>query len=251
MTLKHFGNQILLRGLKLAALAAICGSLASADVLYWIDFELASGVNAIPGGIAQAGLTGVAATNADDFDLQLTTGSWTAVIIGLQGFDLSNYNPNILPDLTNYVNGGGKLIGTDWASTDTGFYALFQADIVDTNNTSVTNDGSALFNAIAGNIDVFNPGWGTFDQSYSALAGATGFGPSGGGFGIIEGNNGRTFLNGPLSDAYSNVAQGQQLIANELTAGTEPARVPEPGTFALLVGAVGGLALARRRKQIS
>ena len=54
-------SRIWLSGLKLAALAVMCGSLASADVLYWSDFTLAT--SSIPGGITLAGLTGVAATS--------------------------------------------------------------------------------------------------------------------------------------------------------------------------------------------
>jgi hypothetical protein len=252
--LKHFGDQLLLKSLKLVALAVICGSLASADVLYWVDYTQGTGV--VPGGITKAGLTGVAATSDDNFDTLLTTKTWDAVIISLQNSALLSLNPSILPDLISYVNKGGRLIGSDWYEGDTGFYALFQAGLVDVNNPSVTNDGSALFNAITGDIGLANPNliYGTFDRSYSAQAGGTGFGPSGttGGFGIIQGNNGRTFLNGPLTDTYVDVSQGQQLIANELTGSAVENPVPEPATFVLLLGAVGGLMLIRKnKKQIS
>jgi hypothetical protein len=254
--LKHFGNLILLKSLQLAGLAAICGSLASADVLYWIEFELdPPAVNVIPGGIASAGFNGVAATSSADFDTKLTSGTWDAVIIAIQGNPFSSFG--LLPDLTNYVSGGGKLIGGDW-DHDPDFYALFNAAFVDVNNSSVTNDGSSLFNAISGNISITNPstptfptGWGIFDNSMSPLAGGIGIGPSGGGFGIIQGNGGRTFLNGPLFDTYTDPSQGEQLLANELTGGIETP-VPEPATLALLLGAFGGLLLVRKsQKQIS
>jgi hypothetical protein len=257
MRLSFFRNQILTRGLKLAALAAICGCLASADVLYWTDFQLPGmpGVNVIPGGIALAGFTGVAATSSADFDSKLTTGTWSAVIIAIQGNSVGSYN--ILPDLTTYVNNGGTLIGTDWDATDdSAFLSLFDAAPVGVNTTSVTNDGNALFNGITGNISLANPGWGVYDQSLSALAGGTGIGPSGSGFGIIEGNNGQTFLNGPLFDTYKDPSQGQQLVANELSgAAAFPTlrlnvdSVPEPGTFVLLLGAVGGLMLVRKLRR--
>jgi hypothetical protein len=253
--LSHFGNQILLRGLKLAALAAICGSLASADVLYWTDFQLPGmpGVNVIPGGIALAGLTGVAATSSADFDAKLNSGTWSAVIIAIQGNSVGSYN--ILPDLSTYVANGGTLIGTDWdAADDSAFFSLFDAAPTGVNNSSITNDGDPLFNGITGNVSLTNPGWGVYDQSFTALAGGTGIGPSGSGFGIIEGNNGQTFLNGALFDTYKTPGQGQQLVANELTNGAFPTQrligdsidaVPEPGTFVLLLGALGGLMLVR------
>jgi hypothetical protein len=245
---KHSKDQILMRMVKLAALTTICGSLACADVLYWIDSEPFT--SAIPGAITLAGFTGVAATSDTDFDTKLTTGTWDAVIIAIQGNPLSSFNPNILPDLTIYVNNGGRLIGTDWNPGDTSFYSLFDAAPVDLNNSSITNDGNALFNGIVGDISLTNPGFGIFDQSFSPLAGGTGFGPSGGGFGIIQGNSARTFLFGPLFDTYTALSQGEQLVANALNPSANP--IPEPGTFALLLGAFGGLMLVRAtKKQIS
>ena len=152
------------------------------------------------------------------------------------------------------MNNGGRLIGTDWdASDDSAFFSLFDAAPVGINNTSITNDGNALFNGITGDVSLANPGWGVYDQSFTALAGGTGIGPSGSGFGIIEGNNGQTFLDGALFDTYKSPGQGQQLVANELAAGTFRTQrladstdaVPEPGTFVLLLGALGGLMLVR------
>src|ERR1700682_1511296 len=122
-------SRIWLSGLKLAALAVMCGSLASADVLYWSDFTVAT--SSIPGGITLAGLTGVAATSDNDFVAKLTGGTWDAVIIAFQDLSLGSYNSSILGDLTAYVNGGGKFIGTDFASGDTSFFALFEAAPVD------------------------------------------------------------------------------------------------------------------------
>jgi hypothetical protein len=229
----------------LAVLAAFCGSLASAgQVLYWTDAII--GTSAIPGAITLAGDSGVAATSDTDFDSLLTGGTWSGVIIGIQNSSFSSYDGSILGDLTSYVSGGGILIGADWQANDSVFYSLFQASVAGSNAESIANDSSPLFTGITGDIGLTNPGWGIYEQYYTPTGTATGFGPSGSGSGIIQGatGSGTTFLNGPLFDSYTDLSQGEQLIANELGASTA---APEPGTSALLLGSFSVLFLARRK----
>lgn len=234
------------KSLRILTLAAVCGSMAHAgSVLYWID-ATAGGTNVVPGAITLAGDTGTAAASDTDFDTLLNDGGWSAVIIGLGSSNLGAYDANILPDLTTYVNGGGLLIGADWSNADSGLFNLFDASPVDSNDTSITNDSNPLFNGISGDINLTNPGYGTYDQSYSALAGGTGVGPSGGGYGIIVGNGGLTFLDGPLFDTYSDPTQGEQLVANELGA---QSGVPEPGTLSMLLGGLSCIAFGAARKR--
>jgi len=248
-------------GLKLIALLALCVSFAQAsEILYWEDDVL--GTSVVPGAIALAGDTGVAAASDTGFDSLLTSQAWSAVIIDIADLPLSSYDSAILGDLTAYVNNGGLLIGDDYYTDnagggDTGLTALFQATAVGNNASSITNDGSALFSAIAGNISVFNPDWAVYDVTYTPTGTATGIGVSGAGYGIIQGSvgssGGITFLNGPLTDAYTDLSQGQQLIANEIafagTASTSPPpAAPEPGTIVLLGSGFVTLAVYRRRR---
>jgi len=251
-----FQTQIWRTGVKLAGLAVLCGSLANAgQVLYWQDFIL--GTSAVPGAITLAGDTGTAATSDTNFDSLLTSQSWSAVIISIQNLPLSSDDSSILGDLTTYVNNGGLLIGDDYDTAnggDTGFSSLFQATEVDSNAASVTNDGSPLFNNITGDIDLSNPGWTVYDVTYDPTGTATAFGHSGGGNGIIEGSSGTgtTFLNGPLVDTYTDLGQGEQLIANELayasSSGPPPA-VPEPGTMVLFGAGLAVLTVYQRHRR--
>lgn len=241
-------NSIFCRYLMLGALMAFSGCLAQAgSVLWWIDDE--PGTSVVPGAISLAGDTGTEATSDTNFDSLLTSQSWSAVIIGIQDHPFDSYDASLDTDLTNYVQNGGLLIGADWIPTDADFYALFQASPVGANDASITNDGSPVFTNITGNIGISNnSAWGTYDQSYSPTGSATGFGPSGSGFGIIEATNGSgiTYLDGPLFDSYTDLSQGEQLVANELGGGTS---TPEPGTFVLLAGGFAGLALRAARKK--
>jgi hypothetical protein len=246
-------------GLKLAALLALCVSLANAsEVLYWQDDVIGSSV--IPGAITLAGDTGVAAASDTNFDALLTSQAWSAVIIDIENLPLTSYYSAIPGDLATYVNNGGLLIGDDYYTStpggDTGLASLFQATAVGNNASSITNDGSALFSGIAGNIGVYSSDWTVYDVVYNPTGTANGYGSSGAGYGIIEGSSGSgtTFLNGPLADAYTNLSQGQQLIANELsyaTTATGPSSpaTPEPGTMVLFGSGFISLALSQRRRR--
>ena len=257
---RHFlHKRIWHSGLKLAALAAFCVSLANADqILYWQDSV--QGTSAIPGAITLAGYTGVAASSDTHFDSLLTSQAWAAVIISIGNLPLTSYDSSILGDLTTYVNSGGLLIGDDYdiaSGGDTGLASLFQATAAASFNAiAVTNDSSVLFNNIVGNIGLTNPGWSVWDVEYNATGAATAYGPSGSGDGIIEGTtgSGRTFLNGPLPDAFLNLSQGQQLIANEIgfaTTSPAPPTIPEPGTVFLIGSGLAALTVFQRRRRHS
>ena len=198
-----------------AQVAAIYAARASVEVLYWIDHDM--GTDVTPGAITLAGLAGLPASGSTDFAAKLNNGYWAAVIAGFQNASADSYA--LASGLATYVASNGKLIAADsTASGDSDFFSLMQAAVAGSNATSVSNDGNALFNGITGNVGLTNPGWSAaFDLTYSTSAGI-GIGPSGGGYGIIKGNSGLTYLNGPLFDTYSQVSQGWQLVANELTA---------------------------------
>jgi len=86
------------------------------------------------------------------------------------------------------------LIGATWLS-DNGFATLFQAVVVGGNDTAITTDSHPIFNGSGATMEIINPGWGAFSQSYDPAGGAIGLGAFGTASAVILGNSGRTLLN--------------------------------------------------------
>jgi uncharacterized protein (TIGR03437 family) len=195
--------------------SAVYAATAPVEVLYWIDED--KGTDVTPGAIVLAGLAGVPAAGSTDFGAKLNAGGWAAAVAGFQSASAASYG--LITSLATYLGNRGKLIAADSAASgDSDLFSLMEAAAAGSNANFVSSDGNALFSGISGNIVLTNPGWSTFfDLTYSSAPGV-GIGPSGGGYGIIKGNSGLTYLNGPLFDTYSQVSQGRQLVANELTA---------------------------------
>jgi hypothetical protein len=183
------------------------------NVLWWTDLDL--GTDVIPGGIALAGGTAVQASSGSDFVNKINAGGWQVVIFGEQNSNPYAATPGLATALANYLAGGGKIIGATWLASS-GYAVFMQASPVDTNGAAITTTAHPIFAGLGPTIPLTNPGWGTYSRSWSPLSGAVGLGTLGAGSAVILGNGGKTLLNGPLFDTYSNVPQGQQFIANEI-----------------------------------
>src|SRR5438552_5317338 len=110
----------------------VAAGQAFGGILWFTDAD--SGTNAIPGAITLAGRTGTQATSISNFNTLLSSGTWELVIFGEQG---NNIFSQVSVNLTNYVNGGGLLIGATWQGAN-GYTALMQASLVDQDALTIT-----------------------------------------------------------------------------------------------------------------
>jgi hypothetical protein len=216
-----------------------------ASVLVFEDGTL--GTSVVAGAVALAGQTEVVAPDQATFNTLLAEGGWLAVIFAEQNESIFDASASYL---TDWIAGGGVLIGQTWL--DGGLDTLLGGSQASVNGDTITTDGSPIFTGLGSTITLASPGWGVFSQGYSALAGGTCLGTisggSGGGCAVIQANGGLTFLNAGLTDTYASVADGQQLLANEITLASSSTSTPEPSSLFLMGGGLLGLAGFTRRK---
>jgi hypothetical protein len=192
------------------------------------------------------------AVNSGAYSVTSTTGS-------ISGYNLSAYNVVVyanqdeaipsgdLAQLNAYIAAGGHVIFDDWTLSSS-----FNGDESFTRETNQTSFTLTMFNSgITSPLAVTNTGWSTFSTSLAALPGGVVGGTFGDGTGaIIVGNDGRTIVNGFLSDTVAS----EQLYLNELSSfGTV---VPESSTWVMMLAGFAGLAFvgyrgSRRRAAIA
>jgi len=211
--------------------------LNAASILVYEDGLL--GTSAVGGALSRLGLSATTAADQEDFNAQLTSGElWDLVIFAEQHAFVFGGSQT---QLTSYVNSGGKLMATTYKSS--GLSSLMQASSVDINGREIVPEEHDLFAGFSSPIELSNPGWVTFSRSWDpAASGAFGYGTLGEGHAAILGHGGRTLLYGPLTDTFSDITEGERLLAN----GIQFLLIPEPATISLL--ALSGLLLCRRRK---
>jgi hypothetical protein len=226
-----------------AAAAMLVTSAASAtSVLYRVDFDV--GTNDMAGALATLGYT----VTTTDSDLSgFTLSDFDIVVYANQGNTIPGGD---VTTLESYIADGGRLIFTDWR---TGNPSNLGGDIgAGFNQTSLTV-GSLFDSGIANPITLSNPGWGIFSTDLVAttamVAGTWGNGAAA----ILVGNGGRTIWNGFLFDT----GVGEQLFINQLTYLVDGGNggigvIPEPASWALMIGGFGlvGFALRRRRETV-
>jgi hypothetical protein len=221
----------------LAVLLAPVQQAEAAAILLFEDWNV--GTSAAPGALAMLGLTGdtTTATSGAEFAALLSGSSWDLVIVGHQNTGAGAY----ASEVGAYIAGGGLAIGNSWTGSD--ISSSFEGTAADFNDTPLFTDAHPIFTGLPSEIDLFDPGWGTWARAYNPTGTAIGLGGLGSAYGVIWGNDGRTFLNGPLNDTYANLAEGELLLANEIAF-----LLPEPGTITLLGLGLLFIARARRRE---
>jgi hypothetical protein len=121
------------------------------------------------------------------------------------------------------VSGGGRAIFTDWRlnfSGLTGLYDAFEVEGTGTENQQpITTDADAIWAGLPSEVDLSNPGWGTWAMGLAAVGGGVGTGTfPNGDAAVVMGNGGATAFNGFLSDTFSQQSEGVQVAANEIIA---------------------------------
>lgn len=224
-------KSILIGALAAAtSLAAAAPSFAE-SILYRIDYL--SGTDYLGQAVTATGAT-----------VTTTDGS-------LSGYDLSNYNIVVYANqggyvpggdiaaLDAYVAGGGKVIFDDWTGSDS--FTGDQTFDGDNNQTTITL--SAYNSGISGPLSVVNPGWTTFSTGLTTLPGGVSSATfEDGDSAIVTGNNGRTIVNGFLSDTVAS----EQLYTNELGA---LSAVPEPAAWSMMLVGFGVVGAGLRRRK--
>lgn len=229
----------------LFALTLVPG-LHAGNILIFEDYVL--GTSAIPGALTLYGACGTCTTTTDTtaFLTALSGSTWDLVIYAEQN---EEQFADVSDELGGYLASGGKIIGQTFA--DGSFATFMGATYQSGNGTSITTTSDPVFAGLGSTIALANPGsgWGIFSVGWNPVTGATGFGTlNSGGYAVILGNGGNTYLNAPLTDIYVATADGERLLANEigLLLG-DVSDVPEPGTLALMGIGFGALVLVRRR----
>ena len=233
------------RTLCVAVFVVLCmaGTLTAGNILVFEDFAV--GTSAIPGALTLWGGCGTCTITNDttNFNTLLTGGGWDVVIYAEQAD--GTYSGSAA-QLTAYVSGGGRLIGDTWQTG--GLDGLLQASQASSNGSLITTDGNPVFAGLGATITLTNPGWGIYSQGWDPVGGAVGIGSlDSGGFAIILGNGGRTYMNAPLTDTYSPLSDGERLIANEIGILEGSTTTPEPSTFVGLGLGLAVLAIRRVR----
>lgn len=220
-----------------AAFGAIAATGAdAASLLYRVDYLVDTDYL---GAAVDDSAYSVTSTSGDlgGYDLS----AYDVVVYANQGNDVPNGD---IDKLNAFIAAGGKVIFDDWSMTNA--FNGGQTFTGSTTHSSVTL--SQFYDGVPIPMTLHNPGWTTFSTDLAANPGsvvAATF--ENGAAAIVVGNGGRTIVNGFLSDT----AWSEELYANELAsfAALPSSPVPEPASWAMMVGGFGLVAGALRSRR--
>ena len=187
------------------------GSVAQAEsILYCNDYNLSTDrmAMALDGFESTHDITRT--TSLGTCESMIGSGGWDLVIYAVQNWGHSS------PQLNSYVSSGGMAIMQDWTS-DGSRASAFGIGWSSNNYSSFEVTDSRLSDGLwTTTISLTNPGWGTFSTSFSVYSGDSIATSSYGNAAIGLTNEGRTIVNGFLTDTISDVSLGAQLYTNEI-----------------------------------
>ena len=230
-------------------------TLEAANILVLQGATTVPNTSIIPGALDLIpGHSVTTTTTSGAFNTALTNSSWDLVIYAEQTTATFSDSASLV---SAFLAGGGKAIGY------TGFGAgsmpaVFQAEDLAHNTYLVSNEQDhPIFRTpftLPANTTLTNSGYTEYSHLWGPTGGASGIGwTEWGPHRIILGNDGKSLLNSELTDVYAVPAEGQRLLANEITFLVGPASpvstVPEPSTtFPLGALILGGVLIRFRRR---
>ncbi len=187
------------------------GEATSGAVLFYKDHEV--GDDVFDDALSGLGISPTFTSDPASFAQLIGSQSWDCIIAAQQNWsDTSMF----ASQLSSYVEGGGHAILTDW-TLDAGLASSFGASYTGgSNETLIATDGHPVWAGLPADVSLSNPGWGIFSMGLSATTGI----PTGSfpfiGNAVVEGNDGRTLINGFLSDTFANHSEGVRVATNEI-----------------------------------
>jgi len=187
------------------------GAVAGASVLYYVDYL--HGDDPFLAAMANLGITPTIADSFEDFAALLQDGGWDLAIL----LDQNWCNTSWVDPMVDWVNAGGQAIVADWCRNETAAEAFGASYSGQKNGSPITQTvPHPIWFGIADPFDLTNPGWGIFSMGMTATTGQSiGTFPNGDDA-LVVGNDGRTVLNGFLSDTAANPDEGIALAHNEI-----------------------------------
>jgi hypothetical protein len=237
----------LLAGTALLLVSVISVKPASAaSVLYYRDYVI--GTDAMEQALSALSSSGNSVTIASDstqFESLISNSTFDLGIFFAQGYSADSYT-SAINALGNFVSTGGKAIYADW-SRNSGLAAQFGASF--TGGSPNQNQMTVQSPQLGLGTYAFNsPGWGIYTTGLAALPGSSVLATfPGSDAAIVRSGNGRSIVNGFLSDTFSDGTQGKALYTAQISSLLDqPTAVPTP---ALLPGLIGlGMGVLRKRK---
>lgn len=191
---------------------AFTATFANSTILYWTDGVM--GTDHMKQAIANIGDTystfATTAASLADFESKINTGTWDLVVLMVQeGFPAT-------PKFNSYVSGGGRAILTDWEK-DATRGALFGVTYTGHDNQdAVTITEDLFFRDVSNPMSLTSPGWSVFSMGMATGSGTVAATFPNGNPAIVVGGNGKTIVNGFLTDTPTSASDGVTLFENEI-----------------------------------
>lgn len=226
----------------LTAAAIVVAASTQASILYFDEFTSID--DPIETALVNLGLSFTEVTNETDFNNEITSNPFDLVIFLEESLPRLSARTNV----ETFINGGGKAIYNSF--TPGAFASVFDAVAGTVNSTNVTVTDPVLAAGLgSASFSLVNPTFGVFSVELTAASGGVTGGTLGGGSAVIFGNDGRTIMNGFLTETFPSLDDEVRFYENEISLlmGTTP--VPLPASLPLAAAGLGLMAAVARSRR--